>query len=59
MDTVVLEANKTYLISWNGEPAFQASYLFEERGFHVFLCQGVKLPIRKQYLKIIKEIKNE
>lgn len=55
----VLESNKTYLISAYKEPNIKAIFLKEEKGFYVFLFEGGLFPIRKQYLQIIKEIKNE
>jgi hypothetical protein len=56
---VVLEPNCTYLISSYGEPPIKALFLKEERGFYIFEYQDIKLPIRKQYVQILKEIKNE
>jgi hypothetical protein len=55
----VPEPNCIYLISSYGEPPIEALFLKEERGFYVFEHQNIKLPIRKQYVKILKEIKNE
>lgn len=55
----VPEPNHTYLISSYGEPPIKALFLKEERGFYIFIYQDIKLPIRKQYVQILKEIKNE
>lgn len=55
----VLEPNKVYLISSYGEPEIEATFLKEERGFYIFLCQNIELPIRKQNVRILKEIKHE
>lgn len=50
-----LVPNNNYIISWNNEPEFEATYLRKERGFFIFLMQGIELPIREQYL-IVKKI---
>ena len=55
----VPEPNCIYLISSYGESPIEALFLKEERGFYIFKYQNIKLPIRKQYVKILKEIKNE
>ena len=53
-----LEPNKHYIISSYKEPPIEVTFIKSERGFYVFLYQNQILPIRQEYVEIIKEIKN-
>jgi hypothetical protein len=45
--------NKTYEISCYGEEKLIAKYIREERGFYIFYIDGIRTPIRKQFVRIL------
>ena len=56
---VALEPNKSYTISTYQEPPIEVIFLKKERGFYVFLYKNQILPVREQYLQVVKENENE